>query len=321
MKKQSSSNCGFIHVRRMLAVLLCLSGISLPMDVAPTSSNNTLVLGPKTKISSPKANLSTGRATTANSSKPTTPNVPTAPTPASGTLSPANPTITYTDGPLVPNTTGLLGPPVCSAPGLCSDFQLTVMAASVAATQEIYIEGTWTPTQNDFDYFIENTSGQVIAANQSTANPSALILPIPADGTIYHIVTEASLGAGNLSFVVKLINKPNPVNQGAGVPPRYLNYPSGASQANDAGEPSIGVDWNPNVASLKHDQVNTGGMAFFISNQNQYQASCDDCSSPALDSWRDVTDPNYQIRLLGTIGFTDHYATDPLGTRYSPLNT
>lgn len=195
------------------------------------------------------------------------------------------------------------------------------MAASVAATQDILIEGTWTPTQNDFDYFIENTSGQVIAANQSTANPSALILPIPADGTIYHIVTEASLGAGNLSFVVKLIDKPNPVNQGPGAPPRYMNYPSGATQANDAGEPSIGVDWNPNVASLKHDQVNTGGMAFFTSNFNQYQASFDDCCSPALNPWTDVTDPNEQITSLDPIGFTDHYTTAQLGTIYPPPHT
>src|SRR5438477_2521147 len=321
MKKQSSSNCGFIHVRRMLAVLLCLSGISLAMVVAATSSNNTLVLGPKTKTSSPKANLSTGRATTANPSKPTTPNVPTAPTPASGTLSPANPSITYTDGPLVTNTTGLLGPPICSAPGLCSDFVLTVNAASVAATQQIFIEGTWTPAQNDFDYFIENTSGQVIAANQSTANPSALILPIPADGTVYHIVTEASLGAGTLSFVVKLIDKPNPVNQGPGAPPRYINYPAGSTQATDSGEPSIGVDWNPNVASLKHDMVNTGGMAFFTSNFNQWQASFDDCSSPALNPWTDVTDPNEQITSLDPIGFTDHYTTAQLGTSYPPPQT
>src|SRR5207302_1234877 len=116
----------------------------------------------------------------------------------------------------------------------------------------------------------------------STANPSAIILPIPADGTVYHIFILASIGAGNVDGLVKLIDIPAPVNQGPGVPPRYMNYPSGSGQAPDAGEPSIGVDWNPNVASLKHDLVNTGGMVMFTSNFNQYQASFDDCSSPAL---------------------------------------
>ena len=241
-------------------------------------------------------------------------------TPSSGTLSPANPTITYTDT-LVTNTTGVLGPPVCTVPNTCSDFTLTVNAHSVAATKQILIEGTWTPAQNDFDMYIEDTNGNVIVQNASTANPSAIILPIPADGTVYHIFIEASVGAGNLNGLVQLIDIPAPVNQGPGAPPRYMNYPSGSSQANDAGEPSIGVDWNPNVATLKHDLVNTGGLAFFTSNFNQYQASFDDCSSPALNPWTDVTDPNEQITSLDPIGFTDHYTTAPLGISYPPPHT
>ena len=313
MKKNRSSQTGFITARNMLAVVLCIGGISMATLAFAGSSKKKSTTGTQ------PTTTATAKKTPASSvASPTGPNAPTPPT---GTLSPGNPTITYTDGPLIPNTTGLLGPPVCSAPGLCSDFELTVDAASVAATQDILIEGTWTPAQNDFDYFIENTSGQVIAANQSTANPSAIILPIPNAVTVYHIVTEASLGAGNLSFVIKLIDKPNPVNQGPGQPPRYMNYPAGPAQATDSGEPSIGVDWNPNVASLKHDLVNTGGMAFFTSNFNQWQASFDDCSSPALNPWTDVTDPNEQITSLDPIGFTDHYTTAQLGLAYPPPHT
>jgi hypothetical protein len=250
----------------------------------------------------------------------TSPARPDAPTPPSGTLSPANPTITYTDT-LVENTTGVIGAPICLAPNTCSDFALTVNASSVSATKQILIEGTWTPAQNDFDIYIENTAGQVIAQNPSTANPSAIILPIPADGTVYHIFILASVGAGNLNGLVKLIDKTNPVNQGPGVPPRYMNYAAGPSQANDSGEPSLGVDWNPNVAALKHDLVNTGGMAMFTSNFNQWQASFDDCCSPALNPWTDVTDPNEQITSLDPIGFTDHYTTAQLGLTYPPPHT
>ena len=43
------------------------------------------------------------------------------------------------------NTTGVVGAPICVAPNTCSDFTLTVNAASVAATKQIFIEGTWTP--------------------------------------------------------------------------------------------------------------------------------------------------------------------------------
>jgi PKD repeat protein len=256
-------------------------------------------------------------STQVSSINPTGPNAPTA-TPGSGTLSPANPTITYTDT-LVTNTTGsVLGEPVCVAPNTCSDFTLTVNAQSVAATKEVLIEGAWFPPQNDFDIFITNAGGTVIASNLQTANPSTIILPVPADGTVYHIIIEASVGAGTLEGLVKLIDIPAPINQGPGAPPRYMIYPAGPGQAPDSGEPSIGVDWNPNVASLKHDLVNTGGLAMFTSNFNQYQAHFDDCCSPALDPWVDVTDPNEQITSLDPIGFTDHYTTAQLGVSYPP---
>ena len=267
---------------------------------------------------------STGKTSTSKTAAGTValsrPNAPTA-TPGSGTLSPANPEITYTDT-LVTNTTGsLLGEPVCVAPNTCSDFTLTVNAQSVAATKEILIEGAWFPPQNDFDMFITNAAGTVIASNLQTANPSTIILPVPADGTVYHIIIEASVGAGNLEGLVKLIDIPAPINQGPGAPPRYMIYPAGPGQAPDSGEPSIGVDWNPNVASLKHDLVNTGGMAMFTSNFNQWQASFDDCSSPAVNPWTDVTDPNEQITSLDPIGFTDHYSTAQLGVSYPPPHT
>src|SRR5437763_691352 len=73
----------------------------------------------------------------------------------------------------------------------------------VPSTKEILIEGTWTPAQNDFDMYIEDANGNVFAANSSTANPSAIILPVPADGTVYHVVVEASVGAGNLAGLIQ----------------------------------------------------------------------------------------------------------------------
>ena len=239
-------------------------------------------------------------------------------TPAEGTLTPTNHTLTYTDT-LVTNTSGsLLGEPVCAGPGTCSDFKVTVNAQSVAATKQILIQGSWTPPQNDFDIFITNAGGTVIASNLQTANPSTIILPIPADGTVYHIIIEASIGAGNLEGLVKLIDIPAPVNQGSGTPPRYINYVGPSGGADRSGEPSIGVDWNPNVALLKHDLVNTGGVAFFTANLNQYRVDFDDCSSPALNPWTDATFITESIDTLDPIGFTDHYTTAPLGTSYPP---
>src|ERR1700756_2274563 len=115
MKKQSSSKSGFINSRNLVAVLFCTAGVSLP-----TLSCSATALSHKTTS---KQQTTTSQQPVHGPASPVSPN---APTPPSGTLSPSNPTITYTDGPLITNTTGLLGPPVCSAPGLCSDFMLTV---------------------------------------------------------------------------------------------------------------------------------------------------------------------------------------------------
>jgi len=223
----------------------------------------------------------------------------------------------------------VVGAPICTVPNTCSDFKLTVNAHSVAATKQIFIEGTWTPAQNDFDIYIEGdnagvANGQVIAQNSSTANPSALILPIPADGTVYHIFILASVGAGNVNGLVKLIDIPNPVNQGPGAPPRYMNYPAGAGQAN-GGEPSIGTDWNPNVPTLKHDLVNTGGVAFYttaaaVNSVTNWRANFDDCSSPAVNLWENISVQTTPAGL-DVIGFTDHYSTSQLGIAYPPPHT
>src|SRR5689334_21299808 len=53
-----------------------------------------------------------------------------------------------------------------------------------------------------------------------------------------------------------------------GIPPRFQTYPAPtkAGGAESSGEPSIGVDWNPNVAALKYGTVNPGGVAFFTAN-------------------------------------------------------
>ena len=72
------------------------------------------------------------------------------------------------------------------------------------------------------------------------------------------------------------------------------------------------------MASLKHGSVNTGGVAFFTANLNEYRVSFDDCSSPAKNPnaptgsftnaplWEDVTSPTEGVTSLDPIGFVDH---------------
>jgi PKD repeat protein len=86
--------------------------------------------------------------------------------------------------------------------------------------------------------------------------------------------------------------------------------------ADSAGEPSIGIDWSircpagtvgcenlhPNAQFPKR---NTGGLAFFTANLNEYRVTFDDCSSPAKHLWEDVTFDTESLTSLDPIGFVD----------------
>jgi PKD repeat protein len=251
------------------------------------------------------------------------PTQPAAATPPSGTLDPANPSITYTDGPTDPNPTGVLGAPDCSAPNSCSDFMVTINASSLAATHNVTWVVQWVPPNVDLDIFVEDAAGNLVANNNSTVDPSAIILPIPADGTVYHLIVAASVGTAPINGSVTLTKKFPAAQQGQGAPPRYINYPAASGQANGSNEPSMGVDWNPNDPSLVNisgqTRKNTGGVAFFTGDTIQWRNDFDDCSSPAMNVWTDSGAPI--ITGLDPIGFVDHFSTAQLGLGPNPPQT
>lgn len=287
-------------------ILFVTSGLFLSEAVAKNNRRGTRVT--RTALTKPA---------------PASPTAPAAAVPPSGTLTPANPIITYTDGPTAPNPTGILGAPICSAPNSCSDFVVTVNANSLVATHNITWSVSWIPANVDLDIFVTDAGGNLIANNNSTADPSTIVLPIPADGTVYHLIVAASVGTAPLNGSVALTTKFPVTPQGQGAPPRYMNYPAGGDQANGDNEPSMGVDWNPNVPGLRviagQTRLNTGGVAFFTGDTIQYQSDFDDCSSPALNTWTDRNAPI--ITGLDPIGFVDHFSTVPLGLGGTPPST
>jgi PKD repeat protein len=243
--------------------------------------------------------------------------------PASGTIDTTNQSLIYTDGPTLPNPTGVLGAPDCTVPNSCSDFTVTVNASSLAASKNLTWSVGWTPPNVDQDIFIEDANHNLVANNNSTVDPSVIVLPIPPDGTVYHMVVAASVGTAPLTGSISLTNKFPPAQQGLGARPRYINYPAGNGQADGDNEPSMGVDWNPNNSSLTNingqNRINTGGVAFFTGDTIQWRADFDDCSSPAINTWTDTNAPI--ITGLDPIGFVDHFATAQLGLGPNPPHT
>src|ERR1700731_4093862 len=117
MKKQTSGKTGFITSHNLLAVLLCIVGISLAMlSVNATASS-------RKQQTAKNPGHGQGPAPSLNAA--------TGPAPTSGTLSTSTRTLTYTDptGP-VPNATGEgvgFSKPTCAANGVdCSNYTVTL---------------------------------------------------------------------------------------------------------------------------------------------------------------------------------------------------
>ncbi len=240
-------------------------------------------------------------------------------TPPGGTLTDANDEtnpLMYTAGPFfISNATAQAnGTPICNTATQCDDFLLTVsVSAGVAATKNVKIQVQWPNSAADFDLYVLDSLNNVVTQSASSADPeTAFITAVPTTPTTYtvRVAPFAPLGqsfTGRISLVPKPVSPP----PGAGLAPRYKDYASPPGGGDSAGEPSIGVDWNPNVASLKHGTVNTGGVAFFTANAAELRTSFDDCSSPAKHTWEDVTSPQTSAGGIDPIGLVDHYGTSP----------
>jgi len=343
MKTKVPAVSGFITFRNIAACLLCTIALGVAtFSVAAKSSSKNLAIKKQPTQSS-----------TLLATKPLTSPSPDAPAPTSGTLTSANigssKAINYADstGSLVPNLTFFAGSGTCSVPNSCSTFTLTI-DPSVATPSSgydptkynIFIEVSWAQATEDYDTWMCSGSGNcvqanVVASNTSTADPETIILPaatFPAGTyTINLVNTTAAAEPYNGTIYLAPIAQQTACT-GNCTPPRYQNYPAGVGQADDAGEPSVGVDWNPNVAGLKDIsssdfttgtmRKNTGGVAFFKSGGSNWRVNFDDCPSPAVNVWENVSSTfDQQFVLTDPIGFVDHYSSTPLGLAYPEPHT
>lgn len=299
MQKNTASKSGFFNPRLLLACLLCAVGLLL--SIFSVTAN-------------PRA--------TAAKQNPTRP-APDA-VPPSGTVSLAAPSLTFSGGPFVaPNPSAQAGEPVCTAPMSCDDFALTVDGTGIVPnTKQVRISVSWPLTVADFDVYIYAGSpptGTAIATAASSADPEVVVLPPASAVYTIRVVPFAPLGQSYTATVTLEDIAPSPP-PGTAPAVRYQDYPPNPADlvgAGSAGEPSIGVDWNPNVASLQNVvppmRLNTGGVAFFTANLNEYRVNFDDCSSPAKNVWEDVTNATEGVETLDPIGFVDHQLPNASG--------
>lgn len=235
-------------------------------------------------------------------------------TPPADTLTETH-AVTFTGGPyLVANPSAQVdGNPTCNSVLVCDEFKLTVSGLSAATTASKYIriEVGWPNVgETQFDLYVfagDTATGKVIAQNlgdQSYVDPDVVL--IPAVNGIYTLRIVPFLPNGqSITGKVTLVPFPAVAPSDPGTPPTFSNHISPAAFGNSAGEPSIGVDWAPQFATLKHDKVNTGGVAMFTSGSSELRVNFDDATTPATALWENKSSPFVKAGL-DPIGFVDH---------------
>ena len=154
--------------------------------------------------------------------------------PASGTVSQANPTVSWTGGPLVPSAAGCAGP----EDPTCDHFKLTIVPPAGGFTVKI----TLTPL-DDWDLSVYDPSG---SGEGTSGNPPGIaeivVLANPAAGV--HTVSGAPFAVGapySATAVLELGAPPPPPPPPGSQGVKMFQYEPPAGIGDSAGEPSIGV--------------------------------------------------------------------------------
>src|SRR5467141_812797 len=217
-------------------------------------------------------------------------------TPSSGTVSQANPTVTWTGQiPTVPAA----GSSSCSGPNNpgCDNFKLTIIPPDPTFGPYVIVIRTVSAPGDDWDLEVYDPNGKLVGSSGNGASapsgevetvtltnppagtytvsaaPFAVAHPYQGSASLQHLTATALGGNGTepLSYAV------------------YPN-PNGVS----AGEPSCGVDWKTK-------------KVMYQAGLTTLRVSFNDCSSPATAKWEDVSFLTTSLVSLDAILFTDRF--------------
>ena len=219
-------------------------------------------------------------------------------TPESGTVSPEQTSVTYTGGPYtIPNVSGAVGAVKCDALDPCDTYTLNVNTpASYGTDHQLKVSINWSNSAADFDLYVLDSNGNEVASSASSSDPETVILP-PNSGTYtVRVVPYAPLNE-TFTGTIQLVEKPSNPAPSTAPTPGFENYaaPDSLTNAHNAGEPSIGVDWKT-------------GSVLYQAFTSTYRVKFDDSSTPAKATWTDksASPPNCTgVDGLDPILFTD----------------
>ncbi len=253
--------------------------------------SSTLVLGATAALVA--ASLGQGSAQAAN--------------PDEGTLSDTSGAVTWTGGPFTTDNASalLLSPPQCDATlNPCDDFTLHVATpAGYGNDHALTVSVSWADPSADFDVYVLDAAGNEVGGAASTADPEKVTVP-PTSGDYTVRVVPYSAGTQTFSATASMTSTGGTgggSTGSAGSGPAYDTFaaPASLDGANDAGEPSIGDDWNT-------------GTTMYQAGLSTFSVNWDDSTSPATPRWKDSSAnlgngcPQGSTVSLDPILFTDH---------------
>ena len=225
----------------------------------------------------------------------------------------------------------------------CDTFKLTLAGTPTDwIGQKAQVVISWPNTADDYDVYIHKGSatGPVVGSSAAGgAGPETVPLDPsnPAVGTgdfyvtvVYWLVPAPGQYTGTATSVPTGVGPtPTPGTTPAATPippntPRFVNHYAPPGVMEDAGEPTMGVNWNSenNPRGIATEFANkfrngttnavpNGGTSLYYGGINDYflRATFDDCSSPAAVQWDqiDLTTANAPRAFYDPILYTDHW--------------
>jgi len=215
--------------------------------------------------------------------------------PASGTLSAANPVVSWTGGPVAPSAAQCAGP---DDPA-CDHFQLTIVPPPGGVGFTVRI--TLTPL-DDWDLNVYDPSG---SDEGSSGNPPGtaeiVVLNNPVAGV--HTVSGAPFAVGapySATAALEIGAPPPPPPPPGAQAVKMFQYEPPVGMGASAGEPSIGVG--------RLGAQHVPNAALYIAGLEVLRVTRDECLSDSrqeTDLWVDKTAPNNGLATLDPILFTD----------------
>ena len=213
--------------------------------------------------------------------------------PGSGTVSSANPAVTWTGAITVATAAGCTGP----NDSTCDHFSLTIDPPAGNSRVKIVLAPS-----GDWDLAVYGPNGGLAGSSGNGPNqPEIVTLSNPVAGTYdvaaapFAPLVGPDATSYHASATLTSLSGSQPPADGT-EPLSFANHPAPASIGGSAGEPSVGADWRT-------------GKAMFQAGLTAARVDFDDSVSPPNATWTDVSWPTSSLVSLDPIGFMDNTAT------------